>query len=194
VLLLLALLVLLGMSFLRINNLEHDVAVLNREVERLKAAGAPTATPGAKAVAPTLAAPPDALPHPPSSTTPSPAPAATVPPAAAPLATFDAVPRGFLDENAEVQSVALPAGVRPARARVTILAIEGDGSGERPLPDPIAFTLQAGVPQEVRGICQGPDDAAWIFQLDGSTLRVTSRGCEYPVRGLRPRLRISAAP
>ena len=77
---------------------------------------------------------------------------------------------------------------------MTILAIEGDGTGERPLPDPIAFNLQAGVPQAVEGICQGPEAAAWVFVLEAAALRVTSRDCEYPVRGLRPRLRISALP
>ena len=93
-----------------------------------------------------------------------------------------------------MQTIALPAGMRPARARVTILAIEGDGTGERALPEPIVFTLQAGTPHAVTGICQGPDTAAWVFALEGTSVRITSRDCEYPVRGLRPRLRITAAP
>ena len=38
--LLLGLLILLGMSFLRINNLEYDVRMLAKEVERLKAGAA----------------------------------------------------------------------------------------------------------------------------------------------------------
>jgi hypothetical protein len=88
----------------------------------------------------------------------------------------------------------VPLPARLARARVTILGIEGEGTGVTPLPEPIAFTLQAGVPQEVHGICQGPETAAWIFTLQADAVRVTSRGCEYPVRGLRPRLRIAAAP
>jgi hypothetical protein len=54
--------------------------------------------------------------------------------------------------------------------------------------------LQSGIPQEVQGICQGPETAAWVFVLEPAAVRVTSRDCEYPVRGLRPRLRISAAP
>ena len=83
---------------------------------------------------------------------------------------------------------------RLPRARVTIVAIEGEGTGEKALPEPIAFTLQAGIPQEVQGICQGPEGASWVFLLEAAAVRVTSRGCEYPVRGLRPRLRISAVP
>jgi hypothetical protein len=104
----------------------------------------------------------------------------------------EAVTRGFLDDGAEQQVVPLP--TRLQRARVTILAIEGDGTGETPLPDPISFTLHAGVPQEVQGICQGPETAAWVFVLEAAAVRVTSRDCEYPVRGLRPRLRITALP
>ena len=104
----------------------------------------------------------------------------------------EAVTRGFLDDGAEQQVVPLPA--RVPRARVTILAIEGDGTGEKALSDPISFTLQAGVPQEVQGICQGPETSAWVFVLEAAAVRVTSRDCEYPVRGLRPRLRISAVP
>lgn len=160
ILLLVGLLILLGMSFLRINNLEYDVGVLAKEVERLKA-GATT------------------LPQ-------------TVPAASGPAMPVEAVTGGFLDDGAEEQVVPLP--TRLQRARVTILAIEGDGAGEKPLPDPISFTLQAGVPQEVQGICQGPETAAWVFVLEAAAVRVTSRECEYPVRGLRPRLRISAIP
>ena len=40
----------------------------------------------------------------------------------------------------------------------------------------------------------GPETAAWVFALEGTSVRITSRDCEYPVRGLRPRLRITAAP
>jgi hypothetical protein len=120
-------------------------------------------------------------------------PAGTSSPAAvAPALPVEAVTRGFLDDGAEQQVVPLP--TRLHRARVTILAIEGDGTGEKSLPEPISFTLQAGIPQEVQGICQGPETAAWIFVLESAAVRVTSRGCEYPVRGLRPRLRISALP
>ena len=177
--LLAGLLILLGMSFLRINNLEYDVAVLAKEVARLKAAAAapamPTPVPGA---VPT--APPVAIPFP-----------GFTPPPLTGLPVV-ALTRGFLDDGAEEQVVPLPA--RLARARVTILAIEGDGTGEKALPDPITFTLQAGVPQEVQGICQGPETAAWVFVLEAAAVRVTSRECEYPVRGLRPRLRISALP
>jgi hypothetical protein len=166
------------MSFLRINNLEYDVRVLAKDVAGLKAAA--SAAPPAPA-APT-AAPEAALPA-------GSSPAPTPPVAMTPIV---ALTRGFLDDGAEQQVVPLP--VRLARARVTIVAIEGEGTGEKPLPEPIAFTVQAGIPQEVRGICAGPETAAWIFTLEASALRVTSRGCEYPVRGLRPRLRISAAP
>jgi hypothetical protein len=84
--------------------------------------------------------------------------------------------------------------MRPARARVTILAIEGEGAPERALAEPIAFTLSAGAPHEVAGICQGPETAAWVFSLEGGRVRITSRDCEYPVRGLRPRLSITAVP
>jgi hypothetical protein len=182
--LLLVLLVLLGMSFLRINNLEYDVRTLAREVERLK-----SAAPGLAPVAPIPVPSASAAPHLPPATTPAPA----VPgPAAAPAMPVEAVTRGFLDDGAEQQVVPLPS--RLPRARVTILAIEGDGTGEKALPDPISFTLQAGIPQEVQGICQGPETAAWIFVLEPAAVRVTSRECEYPVRGLRPRLRISALP
>jgi hypothetical protein len=170
--LLLGLLMLLGMSFLRINNLEYDVGVLAKDVQKLKASAAAGAP-----VAPLPVAEPTA------------APIATP---ATPTVPVEAVTRGFLDEGAEQQVVPLPA--RVPRARVTILAIEGDGTGEKPLPDPISFTLQAGIPQEVQGICQGPETAAWIFVLEAAAVRVTSRDCEYPVRGLRPRLRISASP
>ena len=174
--LLLGLLILLGMSFLRINNLEYDVKTLAAEVERLKASGI---APGAAAPAGTA---------PPASGVPAPlAPAA--PPPALPVVGFT---RGYLDDGAEEQSMALPPGLQ--RARVTILAIQGEGVAETALPEPIAFTLQAGIPQEVQGICQGPETAAWIFVLEPAAVRVTSRDCEYPVRGLRPRLRISAAP
>jgi len=179
--LLVGLLILLGMSFLRINNLEYDVRMLAKEVDRLKA--------GAVAVTPSAATPVAlaSLPPGPTATTTAPGPAAAVP--ALPV---EAVTRGFLDDGAEEQIVPLP--TRLPRARVTILAIEGDGTGEKPLPDPISFTLQAGVPQEVQGICQGPEAAAWVFVLEPAAVRVTSRDCEYPVRGLRPRLRISALP
>lgn len=180
IVLLLALLILLGMSFLRINNLEYDVRMLTREVERLKAAGAgPAATTVPVPVPSATAAPTTAVPAAPA-------------PAAAPSLPVEGVTRGFLDDGAEEQVVPLPG--RLPRARVTILGIEGDGTGVKALPEPIAFTLNAGVPQEVQGICQGPETAAWVFLLEGAAVRVTSRDCEYPVRGLRPRLRISAVP
>jgi hypothetical protein len=184
VVLLVALLILLGMSFLRINNLEYDVGVLAKEVEKLKAGAAVAAAPVAAMPVPAATAVPLATP---ATTTPQ-----TVPAAAGLTVPVEAVTRGFLDDGAEQQVVPLPA--RVPRARVTILAIEGDGTGETPLPDPISFTLQAGIPQEVQGICQGPETAAWIFVLEAAAVRVTSRDCEYPVRGLRPRLRISASP
>ncbi len=168
IVLLVGLLILLGMSFLRINNLEYDVRVLAKEVQRLKEGAA--------------------VPVGPPATTPP----QTVPAASGLAMPVEAVTRGFLDDGAEQQVVPLP--TRLPRARVTILAIEGDGTGEKPLPDPISFTLQAGVPQEVQGICQGPETAAWVFVLEAAAVRVTSRECEYPVRGLRPRLRISAIP
>ena len=181
IVLLVGLLILLGMSFLRINNLEYDVRTLAKEVDRLKA--------GAAGVAPVaMPVPAATLPLAPPATTPP----QTVPAAGGPAMPVEAVTRGFLDDGAEQQVVPLPA--RLPRARVTILAIEGEGTGEKPLPDPISFTLQAGVPQEVQGICQGPDTAAWVFVLEAAAVRVTSRDCEYPVRGLRPRLRISALP
>ena len=173
--LLLGLLILLGMSFLRINNLEYDVRTLAKEVERLKAGAAATPPPAA-AMLPT----------------PVPSAATPIPAVAGPTMPVEGVTRGFLDDGAEQQTVPLPA--RLPRARVTILAIEGEGTGERPLPDPISFNLQAGVPQAVEGICQGPEGASWVFLLEAAALRVTSRDCEYPVRGLRPRLRISALP
>ncbi len=176
--LLVGLLILLGMSFLRINNLEYDVKVLAGDVGRLKAASA-SAAGAPPSAAPLLAEPPPA----------APAAGGT---AAVPALPFDAVTGGFLDDGAEQQVIPLPA--RLPRARVTILAIEGEGTGEKALPEPIAFTLQAGIPQEVQGICQGPEGASWVFLLEAAAVRVTSRGCEYPVRGLRPRLRISAVP
>ena len=181
IVLLVGLLILLGMSFLRINNLEYDVRMLAKEVDRLKAAGvAPVATMPAPVSTPVP-------PGPPVTTPPQ-----TLPAAATPAMPVEAVTGGFLDDGAEEQIVPLP--TRLQRARVTILAIEGDGTGEKALPDPISFTLQAGVPQEVQGICQGPETAAWIFVLEAAAVRVTSRECEYPVRGLRPRLRITALP
>jgi hypothetical protein len=175
--LLLALLILLGMSFLRINNLEYDISVLAKEIAALKAAGTAHTAP------PPTPAPPQAVAVPISPLPPG------GPTTAAPV---EAVTRGFLDDGAEQQVVPLPA--RLSRARVTILAIDGEGTGEKPLPEPIAFTLQAGIPQEVQGICQGPETAAWVFLLEAAAVRVTSRDCEYPVRGLRPRLRIAAVP
>lgn len=171
--LLLGLLILLGMSFLRINNLEHDVSVLRKQVDQLKAGVASPAAP-APAIAPLpIAEPPT-----------SPSPAAALP--------IEGAPSRFLDEGAEQQAMPLPA--RLPRARVSILAIEGDGAPARMLAEPISFVLQAGIPQDVQGICTGPETAAWVFLLEPSALRITSRDCEYPVRGLRPRLRISAAP
>jgi len=187
--LLVGLLILLGMSFLRINNLEYDVKTLAADVERLKSA---TAAPGVPA--PTAVIPPDAggtVPGPSSLPTIAPLPSPPTPAAAS--LPLEAAPRGFLDDGAEQQVVAVPA--RLARARVTIVTIEGDdGAPPRPLAEPISFTLQAGIPQEVQGICQGPETAAWVFVLEPAAVRITSRDCEYPVRGLRPRLRISAVP
>ena len=117
--LLLGLLMLLGMSFLRINNLEYDVGVLAKEVQKLKAsaaAGAPvTPLPVAEPTAASVA--PPATPTPP------------VPAAAGLTVPVEAVTRGFLDEGAEQQVVPFPP--RVPRARVTILAIEGDGTGEK---------------------------------------------------------------
>ena len=179
--LLLGLLILVGMSFLRINNLEYDVKILGGDVARLKAA-----RPASTAVVPPPAATPSPV-APPGAPVP-----AGVPSAAVAMLPIEAFTRGFLDEGAEQQVVPLP--TRLVRARVTILAIEGEGTGVKPLPEPIAFTLQAGAPQAVHGLCQGPETAAWIFTLEAAAVRVTSRECEYPVRGLRPRLRISAAP
>ena len=189
--LLVALLILLGMSFLRINNLEYDVSVLKEQVARLQGgAQAPAPVPAPTASLP--AAPPSAMPPVTAAARPAlPAPAAS--PAAVPQVA-EGLTAGFLDDGAETQRIALPEGMRPARARVTIVAIEGEGSGERALPEPIAFTLQAGVAHAVPGICQGPETAAWVFALEGTSVRITSRDCEYPVRGLRPRLRITAAP
>ena len=183
IVLLAGLLILLGMSFLRINNLEYDVRTLAREVDRLKA-GSGAAAPAALTPVPEATAAPVA----PART---PFPGFTPPPLGSMMPVV-ALTRGFLDDGAEQQTVPLP--TRLQRARVTILAIEGEGTGEKPLPDPISFTLQAGVPQEVQGICQGPEAAAWIFVLEAAAVRVTSRDCEYPVRGLRPRLRVSELP
>ncbi len=186
--LLLVLLVLLGMSFLRVNNLEYDVSVLREKVARLEqgqAAGAPPTDVGpGVATAPVPAAP----------ATPDAPPAAARPGAPPPPQTAEGLTAGYLDDGKEVQVIALPAGMRPARARVSILAVEGEGAGERALPEPITFQLQAGVPHDVPGICQGPETAAWVFVLEGGSVRIRSRDCEYPVRGLRPRLRITAAP
>ena len=189
--LLLALLVLLGMSFLRVNNLEYDVSVLKEQVARLQAGG-PAPPPAPAPIAPPPASPSAAPPAVALARPAPPSPAAPSPAAAPQVA--EGLTAGFLDDGAEVQAIALPAGMRPARARVTILAIEGNGTGERALPEPIAFTLQAGTPHAVTGICQGPETAAWVFALEGTSVRITSRDCEYPVRGLRPRLRITAAP
>ena len=193
--LLVALLVLLGMSFLRINNLEYDVSVLKEQVAGFRAAGGSAPAPPAAVAS---AFPPAAAPPPATSPAAPVVRAATPPPPVASPASAPQVAEGltagFLDDGAEVQRIALPPGMRPARARVTIVAIEGDGTGERALPEPIAFTLQAGTPHAVAGICQGPETAAWVFALEGTSVRITSRDCEYPVRGLRPRLRITAAP
>lgn len=178
--LLLVLLILLGMSFLRINNLEYDVKTLAEEVEQLKASRV-AAAPAAAAAEPAAAS--AAAPHAGASSLPSPA---------APGLPIEAAPRGFLDDGAEQQVIAVPA--RLPRARVSILSIEGDGVPGKPLAEPISFILHAGIPQEVQGICQGPESAAWVFLLETAAVRITSRDCEYPVRGLRPRLRISAAP
>ena len=179
--LLVVLLILLGMSFLRINNLEYDVKVLAGDVARLKAAR-PAST--------TVVPPPAATP-PPVAPPVAPVPAG-IPSASSALLPIEAFTRGFLDEGAEEQVLPLP--TRLLRARVIILAIEGEGTGVKPLLEPIAFTLQAGAPQAVHGLCPGPETAAWIFTLEAAAVRVRSRECEYPVRGLRPRLRISAAP
>ena len=57
VVLLVGLLMLLGMSFLRINNLEYDVGVLAKEVQKLKASAAAGAPVAALPVAEPTAAP-----------------------------------------------------------------------------------------------------------------------------------------
>src|SRR5687768_9337584 len=139
--LLLGLLILLGMSFLRINNLEHDVSVLRKQVEQLKVTVASPPAPGPAAAPLPIAQPLPAVTPPPASMVP--APTATLP--------IEGAPSRFLDDGAEQQSMALP--VRLPRARVSIVAIEGDGAPARPLPEPISFVLQAGIPQEVQGIC-----------------------------------------
>ena len=183
-----ALLILLGMSFLRVNNLEYDVSVLKEEVANLRGQ---TTRPTAQETIPQTAPVPAA-----SATAAPPAPRAAVSPVVPPATaqSTEGLTAGYLDEGRETQMISLPAGMRPARARVTILAIEGEGAPERALPEPIAFTLSAGVPHDVPGICQGPETAAWVFTLEAGSVRITSRDCEYPVRGLRPRLRITAAP
>ena len=186
----LALLILLGMSFLRVNNLEYDVSVLKEQVSRMERKTQPSPAPQTiPEPAPVAAATGTAAPPPLPRAALSPA----VPPATVAQAT-EGLTAGYLDEGRETQVIALPAGMRPPRARVTIVAIEGEGAAERALPEPIAFTLSAGVPHDVAGICQGPETAAWVFTLDAGSVRITSRDCEYPVRGLRPRLRITAAP
>jgi hypothetical protein len=180
-LLLTSVLVLAWMSFLRVNNLADDVKVLKEEVARLKAGTAPDVS-AAEAAAPVPVASPSV----------APAGAAPPPPPASPAglpSIVEARTPGFLDEGRPEQFVAIPGGGMRA-AEVTVIGIQGEGSSEVVLPDPIGMTLQPGAPHAVTGICQGPEDAAWVFTLEPGGIRVASRGCEYPVRGLRPRLRV----
>lgn len=183
---LVGLLVLVWMNLLRVNNLEHDVKVLQDEVARLKGGEAPAGGGPPPTPAPGTSATPQGV----AATAPPGIPPAGAP--AAPGGPFEARPARFLDEDAPQQAIPFTAGPAARGAEVTILAIEGDGAAERVLPEPITMTLQPGVPHAVAGICQGPpDSAAWVFTLDPGGLRITSRDCEYPVRGLRPRVRIS---
>ena len=179
-----SLLVLVGMSFLRVNNLDYDVKVLKEKVARLEesAGRAPAAAPPSDNA-------PAAPPQSPETGTHAPS---------APwggTATVEAVTPAFLDDATPEQVVSLAAAgasQSPIRhADVAILAVEGSGLGEKALVKPITFTLAPGSAQSVAGICQGPETAAWIFSLESNALRVTSRECQYPVRGLRPRVRVT---
>ena len=179
----LALLVLSWMSLLRVDNMAHDVAVLRQEVNALKRQGTAPLASGAPAMPPPPAAAPEALPP------------AAAPGSPGPGAMYEATPSRFFSgsfSGPQSISLPLPAGTTLRGAQVVIVAIEGEGLAPVTLPSPQpSATLSPGVPQALAGLCQGPEGAAWVFTLEGPTIHIESRGCHYPVRGLRPQLKIS---
>jgi hypothetical protein len=184
----LALLVLSWMSLLRVDNMAHDVAVLRQEVDALKQQRLSHAAGTADAPTTTVAPQPGGLPP----VAGNPAPTGST---AVPGAMYEATPARFFSASfAGPQSISLPlpAGTTLRGAQVVIVAIEGEGVAPVVLPTPQpSATLQPGQPQPVAGLCQGPEGAAWVFTLESAAIRIESRGCTYPVRGLRPQLRIS---
>jgi hypothetical protein len=187
--LVLALVVLSWMSLLRVDNMAHDVAMLQKDVEALKqqvAAGANQPGGGASS-APIATVPPAAGAVPPS--------AASAPPASTgqPQAYEASLPAFFTATAPGPQTVTLPLppGTVVPAVEVLIMAVEGEGAPRIVLPAPQpSVTLRPGQPQSVTGLCQGPPTAAWVFTLDANAIRVESRECHYPVRGLKPHLRL----
>jgi hypothetical protein len=183
----LALLILSWMSLLRVDNMAHDVAVLRQDVDTLKQQMA--AHGAGNPAAPPATAPPFAAPLPAVSESPAAAPAALPGPA------YEAVPQRFFSSSfSGPQSIVLPLpqGTTFRAAQIVVVAVEGEGAAPVTLPAPQpSANLEPGTPQAMTGLCQGPDGAAWVFTLEGNSIRLESRGCQYPVRGLRPHLRIS---
>lgn len=175
----LALLVLSWMSLLRVDNMAHDLAELRQDVDGLKQqlAAQPGGPPAVSPASLGLAQLPDGS-------------AAEAPAAAE---TYEAAPPGYFSQASVGPlsvSLPLPKGTAPHDVQIVIVAVEGEGVPAVALPSPQpTVTLQPGVPQAIAGLCQGPEGAAWVFTLEGAAVRIESRGCTYPVRGLRPRLR-----
>jgi hypothetical protein len=187
--LVLALVVLSWMSFLRVDNMAHDVAMLQKDVEALKQQVTQGVSPtgGGASSTPMAAAPPAAGAAPPSPT--------SAPPASMgqPQAYEASLPAFFTATAPGPQTVTLPlpAGTVVASVQVVVMAVEGEGVPPVVLPTPQpSVTLHPGQPQSLTGLCQGPPTAAWVFTLTANAIRVESRECDYPVRGLKPHLRL----
>jgi hypothetical protein len=188
----LALLAFSWISLLRVDNMAHDMTVLRADVDGLKQQVAAMQGPTAAATSPPSTPLPDAGAAAPPPRAPAAAPA-TAP--AAPAQTYEATPLGFFSSTSsqpQVVTLPLPPGTAPRGAQVVVVAVEGEGVAPVALPSPQPrLTLQPGVPQSMFGLCQGPEGAAWVFTLEGATVRIESRDCRYPVRGLRPRIRVT---
>ncbi len=194
-----ALVVLSWMSLLRVDNMAHDVARLRQEVDVLQQLAASRAGTTAPLPSPENAGPaqtPAPL-RPAAGVVATPAPATTLAAANGRPQVYEATLQGFFTATSagpQTINIPLPPGTAVPSAQVLVLAVEGEGSAPLPVPEPPAVTLVPGQPQTVTGLCQGPPGAGWVFTLQGSAVRVESRDCLYPVRGLKPHLRITVPP
>lgn len=75
-------------------------------------------------------------------------------------------------------------------AVVTLMGVEGAGGVVQPVNQ--TLILQKGLVREVVGVCGAEAPAgAWIFVLEGSSLKIASRDCPYTHGGLRPQLKLT---